>query len=428
MQTSLWAIAKKSAKVKSHRFGNLFRLLNNESLLWCWSFLNKKAAPGIDRVTANEYAQNLHVNIATLAAKVKTKRYHAKLVRRQYIPKSNGKLRPLGIPATDDKVLQMAVAKILEAIYEQDFLGCSFGYRPKLGPMAAVKLLDQQLYTGRFYYIVEADIQDFFGTLDHDQLLNMLQLRLADAAFLGLIAKWLKAGIMDTDGKILSPAAGTPQGSIVSPVLSNIYLHHVLDCWFYQTIVPRCRGAALLCRYADDFVCAFQCKEDAQRFYQELGNRLTAFGLKLAPDKTRLLSFSRYQQRSSSFVFLGFEFYWGKSRHGRPQLFRRTASKKLHNSIANFTTWVKENRHLQLRELFTILNSKLRGYYNYYGVRGNYQRLNLFFYLAVNILFKWLNRRSQRKSFTWATFQVILNYYKIQRPRIVEKVVHPVPL
>jgi len=279
VQTSLQGIAKRAAGNKRHRFGNLYELLNEENLLWCWRFLRRDAAPGVDKVDYKEYEADLACNVHDLVERLKRKAYHAKLVRRRYIPKPNGKLRLLGIPATEDKLLQVAVAKILEAIYEQDFLAVSYGYRPSRGPRDAVRDLTDRLQFGRFHWIVEADIKGFFDNIDHQWMIRMLEERIDDKAFLNLIRKWLRAGILDTDGQVVHPATGTPQGGIVSPILANIYLHYALDLWFERRIKPRCRGEALIVRFADDFVCAFQCRSDAESFYQQLGERLGKFGL-----------------------------------------------------------------------------------------------------------------------------------------------------
>jgi RNA-directed DNA polymerase len=251
-------------------------------------------------------------------------------------------------------------------------------------------------------------------------MIRMLGERMEDRAFLGLIRKWLQAGILDTTGAILHPATGTPQGGVVSPMLSNVYLHYVLDLWFEKVVKPRCRGEACLIRYADDYVCAFEHQEEAERFYAALGPRLEKFGLTLAPEKTRVLPFSRQPAPgSSSFEFLGFEFRWGRDRAGKAHLKRRTARAKLRASLQRFTQWCRENRHLRLRMLFKQLNGKLRGYYNYYGVHGNSASLKQFFDGAVRILLKWLNRRSQRRSYNWQGFTAMLEHFKVERPRIV---------
>lgn len=250
IQTSLQGIANKAAQNKTYRFRSLARILTVSFLLWCWTFINKKAASGVDKISAKEYEVELKANVEDLVTQMKGNRYKAKWVRRQYIPKDNGKLRPLGIPAISDKLLQTGVKVILETIYEQDFLPCSYGYRPKIGATNAVEDLHKQLRDGKYHYIVEADIKGYFDNIDHEILLDMLNQRIDDRSFSRLIRKWLKAGILDTDDKVICPATGTPQGGIVSPVLANIYLHYALDTWFEQVVKPQSVGRAYLCRYA----------------------------------------------------------------------------------------------------------------------------------------------------------------------------------
>ena len=252
MQTSLRAIAKRAKQDPRHRFGNLYSLLNEVNLRWCFPLLNRKAAPGVDRVDWESFGTNLEDNVGQIVQDLKEKRYKAKLVRRSYIPKPGGLKRPLGIPVIGDKLVQTAVASILTAIYEQDFLACSHGYRRGKGPQRAALELSQKLHRGRFGWVYDCDIKGYFDNIDHDWLLRMLEQRIEDRAFLGLIRKWLKAGTLDIDGKVISPATGTPQGGVVSAVLANIYLHYVLDLWFEKIVKPRCCGDALLMRFADD--------------------------------------------------------------------------------------------------------------------------------------------------------------------------------
>ncbi|MFQ5936811.1 MAG: group II intron reverse transcriptase/maturase [Acidiferrobacterales bacterium] len=419
--TSLQALANKAKADKRHRFQNLYGLIDETLLLDAWRHLNKRAASGVDCVSAQAYEKDLASHVARLVETLKGKRYRAKLVRRHYIPKGKDKWRPLGVPAVEDKLLQTAVARILQAIYEQDFLGCSYGYRRRRGAGDAVRELTKTLQFGRYGYIVEADIAGFFDHIDHDWLLHMLQARIDDKALLGLIRKWLKAGILDTDGQVLHPETGTPQGGIVSPVLANVYLHYALDLWFEKVVKRCCRGDAYLCRYADDYVCAFQYQSDAKRFYSALAKRLGKFALTLAPDKTRVIAFSRHRKAAkSSFEFLGFEFRWGVSRAGRDLLRRRTARKRFRVALARFTEGCKQNRHRPLRELFALVNAQLRGHYYYYGVVGNFASLKAFFYQARRILFKWLNRRGQRRSYTWDGFEAMLRYVRLELPRITE--------
>ena len=422
MQTSLRGIAEKSALRKEHRFQNLINELTPDYLAWSWQQLNMNAAPGIDKINARQYGENLLENIEDLHDRLIKGTYRARLILRRFIPKTGGKERPLGLPVTEDKVLQTAVAKILEAIYEPDFLGCSFGYRPKLSAKDAVKEVSGQLQFGNFNYIVEADIRSFFDSIDHDKLLEMLKRRIDDRKFLNLIRKWLKAGIFEKDGTITNPETGTPQGGIVSPILANIYLHYVLDEWFENVVRQHCQGQVYLCRYADDFVCAFQNEKDAQRFYKVLGKRLEKFGLTLAHEKTKMFRFSKWhRQDHNRFDFLGFEFRWGLSRKLRPLVKVRTSRKKYRAALVSINDWCKEHRHLKVTVLFRKLNTKLRGYYNFYGVIGNFKSLSCYFYHTVKYLFKWVNRRSQRKSYTWEGFKELMKFFRIEKPRITEK-------
>jgi RNA-directed DNA polymerase len=334
--TSLQGIANKAASDKAHRFRNLFGLLTEEFLLWCWRFVNLRAASGVDREDARSYQENLRDNIKGLVVAVRGGWYRAKLVLRRYIPKPNGKLRPLGIPATADKLLQIGVTKILEAIYEADFLDGSYGYRPGVGALDAVKALSAALRSGRYHYLVEADIRSFFDRIDHDTLIELLARRIDDKAFLRLIRKWLKAGILEPDGRVNHPEEGSPQGGSVSPILANIYLHHALDLWVEETVKAHCQGAVSLCRYADDFVCAFERQADAERFYRVLGKRLETVSLEVAAEKTNLIRFSPHEWKASgTFEFLGFEFRWGMGRWRKPVLKRRTARKKYRAALTS---------------------------------------------------------------------------------------------
>jgi RNA-directed DNA polymerase len=421
VQTSLQAIAKKASEQPEYRFRNLFGMLNEEMLKDSWQYIRKNAASGVDRVSAKEYEQNLDENIHQLVEDLKRKRYRAKLVRRVLIPKENGKTRPLGIPATQDKLLQVAVKRLLEAIYEQDFSRSSFGYRPNVGALDAVDELTIKLQFGRYNFVVEADIKGFFDNLNHEELLKMLAERVDDKALLWLIGKWLKAGVLDTDGKTLHPETGTPQGGVISPILANVYLHYALDMWFQKVVIPHCRGQAYLIRFADDFVCAFEYEEDARRFYEVLGKRLGKFGLELSAEKTQIIPFSAKAlgRVASSFDFLGFEFRWGKDRKGKPHVDKRTARKSLRKSQKRIPLWCKENRHRKIPELFKALNAKLRGYYNYFGVYGNLSSLNAFYLYAIRALLKFLNQRSQRKSYNWIGFNQLMEQFGIVKPRIV---------
>jgi group II intron reverse transcriptase/maturase len=421
--TSLRGIAKRAQACKDHRFQNLYRLLDANLLLDCWGDLNKKAASGVDGVTATAYEQDLVAHVQDLAERLKTRRYRTRLVRRCYIPKDNGGVRPLGIPALEDKLVQSACAKILGAIYEADFLSVSYGYRPGISAKDAVSDLGFNLQYGRFGHVVEADIKGYFDNIDHDWLLRMLGLRIDDKAFLSLIRHLLTAGILDIDGQILHPVTGSPQGGIVSPILANVYLHHVIDLWFEQVVKAHCRGQALLIRYADDYVCAFQYQQDALRFHRAMPQRLEKFGLTVAPEKTRLLRFSRFHPGlRRRFAFLGFELYWARDRRGDLRVMKRTARQKLQMAKRRIKQWISGNRHLPGQQFIKELNRKLVGHYNYFGVRSNGDSVNNFYRHAIGCAFKWLNRRGGKKrSFTWARFKLALKRLGVALPRVVER-------
>lgn len=430
MPTSLHAIATKAREQKQHRFLNLYGLIDEQYLHQSWSLIRQDAAYGVDRISATEYEQKLTDNIRNLVERLKKKSYRARLVRRHWIAKADGRMRPLGIPVVEDKLLQLAVARILGAIYEQDFLPCSYGYRPKRGALDAVEDLTVKLQFLPYNFIVEADIEAFFDRIDHEILIEMLSQRIADRQLLRLIRKWLKAGVLETDGQVTHPVTGSPQGGVISPMLANVYLHHVLDLWFEEVVKPHCGNKTCLFRYADDFVCGFEREHDAQRFYAVLGPRLEKFGLRLAAAKTRILRFCRHDEPGTArFDFLGFEFFWGNDRKGVRRVQRRTSRKKLRNSLANFTMWCQKNRHRPLRKLFPQLTLKLRGYYHYYGVSGNYGGLREFYEQSLRILRKWLNRRSQRASYSWRGLRDLLHHFQVPRPCLRPRVrIGPVQL
>ena len=420
-QTFLRAIAEKAKREPDHRFGDLYRKLNQDVLRRCFYRLRKDAASGVDGVSFQEYEKNLEANLTDLVRRLKGKTYRARLVRRKYIPKGNGKLRPLGIPTLEDKLVQMAVTQILLAINEVDFLPCSYAYRPGLNAHGAIKALTDELQYGGHHFVVEADIKGFFDHLDHEWLIRMLAQRINDGALINLIRKWLRAGIMEEDGRVVHPQTGTPQGGVISPVLANIYLHYVLDLWFERVVKPKQHGRCRIVRYADDFVACFQYRHEAEAFEKALKERLAKFGLEVAADKTKTLRFgSNGGDHNGRFDFLGFEFYWEPDRKGCPRVKRRTATKKWRASVQRMTEWIKESRHEKLPRLMETLRAKLRGSWNYYGLIGNSRRMNQFYYATRWAVFKWLNRRSQRTSLTWPAFDRLLARFQVPPPRIVE--------
>ncbi|WP_179957858.1 group II intron reverse transcriptase/maturase [Exilibacterium tricleocarpae] len=345
-------IANKARSHPKHRFQNLYRLLNLPNVVQVWHRLNKNASAGIDKVTAQDYGTDLYANLRNLEQRLKDKRYRCKGIRRTFIPKSNGKQRPLGIPALEDKIVQQAVADILKSIFEVDFLACSFAYRPARGAGDAVASLSANLQWGPFGYVVESDIRGFFDDVNHDWLLEMLKQRIDDKALLALINQWLKAKVHRPDGKAVKPLAGTPQGGVISPILANIYLHFALDLWFERKIKPKLRGKSFLLRYADDYVLAFQHYRDAKAVYGSLPARLRKFGLNLAEEKTTMVRFSRFwPSQRRRLKFLGFEFYWWPGLDGKPRVLRRTALGKLKSLRQSLTEWIKQSRQKRLYQL-----------------------------------------------------------------------------
>ncbi len=414
---SLRGIARKAKLLPDYRFKDLSRYFDKTHLSYAFSRLNKKSASGVDRVTYFDYRDNFDSNIDNVIGRLKRQSYKAKLVKRKHIPKAPGKTRPLGIPVLEDKLLQTTASDLLGAIYEQDFHDFSYGYRPGRGARQAADDLSFKLQFGRFGYIVEADIKGFFNHIDHDILLELIAKRVDDKRFLRLIEKWLKAGILEESGEIEYPEEGTPQGGSISPILANIYLHHAIDEWFEKAVKPSCDGDAIICRYADDFVCAFQFARDAEKFYRVLPKRLAKFNLQVAPEKTQCMHFGRFKPGlKNRFTFLSFEFYWDKDKGGKARVFKRTARKKLQATKRAFSEFIKKSRHMKTSILLDKLTQKLRGYYNYYGAVGNFRSLYDVYSHVVELLYKWLNRRSGRKSLTWVQLKRVIEYRQLAFP------------
>jgi RNA-directed DNA polymerase len=422
MKTTLLSIAIKAHTHPKHRFQNLYGMLDSDFLYQSWGQLNKKAKTGIDGVTIAEYQSKLPENIQRLTQQLRNKSFRAADIKRVFIPKANGKQRALGLPTVDDKLVQQGVSQILNNIWEQDFLPNSYGYRPNKSAHKAVHSLGLNLQFKGYGYIVEADIKGFFDNINHDWLMKMLELRIDDKSLLGLIKQWLKARIKSPDGCFNKPASGTPQGGVISPVLANIYLHYALDLWFEKTVKPRMEGRAMLIRYADDFVVAFQYRHEAEAFYRVLPKRLNKFGLSVAPEKTHLKRFSRFHPgRKRSFQFLGFEFYWSFDANKKPRIRRYTAPTKLKAAMSEFYQWIKLNRSRPLKETMPILKRKLMGFQNYFGLPDNSRSLSRLSNYVVRSLYKWLNRRSQRRSYNWSSFKDMLGYFKIEPLKVSKR-------
>ena len=427
METKLARITEVAKRKPKERFTSLAHLISEDALRECHKELGWRKAAGVDRVTKARYEENLDTNIRDLVGRMKRQAYKPQPVRRVYIPKAGtSKKRPLGIPAYEDKMVQACIAKILNAIYEADFLDFSFGFRPGRGSHDALKALGRIIEENRVNYIVDADIKGFFDHVDHEWLMKFLEHRIADPNLLRIIARFLKAGVMEA-GAVYATPEGTPQGGVVSPILANIYLHYVLDLWFAKVVRKQCRGKAYMVRYADDFVCCFEYEEDARKYYQMLIERLRKFNLEIAEDKTKIIAFGKNaegicqrqgKRKPDTFDFLGFTHYCGKSRHGKFRVKRQTNRKKYKASLQRAKEWLKAKRDMPVAELIKQLGAKLLGYYRYYGITDNSPAVNRFYHEVNRLLYKWLNRRSQRKSFSWEKFRLLLTKFPLPRPKV----------
>jgi len=386
----------------------------------------KDGAAGVDGQTAAAYAASLEDNLQSLLDRFKSGRYKAPPVRRVHIPKGDGrKTRPIGVPTFEDKVLQRAVAMVLEAVYEQDFLPCSYGFRPRRSAHQALRDMWKALMEVRGGWVLEADIESFFDTVAHCHLRSFLDQRVRDGVLRRAIDKWLKAGVLE-QGAVRYPDEGTPQGGVISPLLANIYLHEVLDRWFTEEVLPRLRGRAVLIRYADDFAVVFEREQDARQVMTVLPKRFAKYGLHLHPDKTRLLDFSRptggKPPRGRSFDLLGFTHFWGKSWKGRWVVKQKTASSRLTRAIRKVAQWCRRNRHLPVVEQHRMLTLKVKGHYAYFGITGNSRALSSFVRQVERVWRKWLDRRSNRAKMCWDLFKRLLRIYPLPSPRIVHSV------
>jgi len=427
--TKLHRIARKARNEPDFKFTSLFHLMNVELLRGCFKQLRGGAAAGIDRKTKADYAEDLEENLAELVKRLQRMGYRPQPVRRVYIPKpGNEKGRPLGIPALEDKIVQSGMVRILEQIYEHDFIDDSYGFRSKRSCHDALRALSETVESGKIAWIVEADIKGFFDNVTHDWLMTFLEHRIGDKRVWRMVKRFLKSGVFE-EGKMYASEEGVPQGGSISPLLSNIYLHYVLDIWFEKGFRKVCAGPAKLIRYADDFVACFATEADAERFNLELRLRLAKFGLEVEPTKTKVLAFgpdaARRARRDGkkkpeTFDFLGFTHYCSRTLNGkRFRMKRVTARKKFRAKVADLKLWLKENRaKMTTRELWEKVCVKLRGHYGYYGVTDNSPGICRFYNEAKKLLFKWLNRRSQRKSMTWEKFNLMDKRFPLPRPRI----------
>jgi RNA-directed DNA polymerase len=426
-ETKMKRIAWLSKQDPDKEFECLMHLFNQASLMDCFHQLDKNKAVGIDGIDKTTYAINLESNIQDLISRMKNMAYRPGPVREVLIPKEGkpGATRPLGISNLEDKIVQMKMQRVIESIYEPLFLESSYGFRPGRGCHDAIKALQQHLFRNEIQTVIDIDLKNFFGTIDHQMLEDILKQKIKDTKFMRYINRMFKAGVL-SQGEMKVSEEGVPQGSICSPILANIFAHYAIDMWIEKLVKPNCKGTVRLFRYADDAVICCQHDSDARRIKDALGRRLEKYKLQLNEEKTKLVSFNKKQaalgEEQGTFDFLGFTFYLGKSRTGRviPKL--RTRAKSFRTKLNRVTEWAKQARNKgTLKEIWKLFRMKMRGHIQYYGVSFNIEQVRDFLYEGTRILFKWLNRRSQRKSFSWEKFNLYIKMNPLPEARIVHR-------
>jgi len=419
-------ISERAKSNPTFQFTSLAHLLNTDFLKGCFNSLNRNKAKGIDNVSWEDYKENLDTNLENLVFRMKRKKYKPIPAKRVYIPKNETEKRPLGISALENKIVETGIKRILESIYEADFLDFSFGFRPKRSTHQALAKIDKLIMNSPVNHIVEADIKGFFDNVNHQKLLDFINIRINDSSLLYLIELFLKVGYVD-DNLLVRTDSGTPQGSILSPILANIFLHYVLDEWFETTVKAHIVGFCDIVRYADDFVCVVQYKEQADRIETGLKKRFTKYGLEIHPTKSRTFSFGQFEdensktqnRKSNTFDFLGITHYCGKTRKKKFKVGRKTSRKKFKVKCKDMNNWLKSVRNKsKSKEWWNILKSKIAGHIQYYGMTGNYPAIYNFYSITIKLLHKWLNRRSQKKSMNWKEFINYINCYPLPKPKI----------
>lgn len=405
-------LAAEHSKVQS-----LMRYVNEKTLAESYARQPRKKAVGVDEVTKERYGENLEENLRNLVSRMKTFSYKPYPVRRAYIPKANGKLRGLGIPSFEDKVVQGVLQEILEAIYEPKFKDFSFGFRPNKSCHDAIQIVNKHIMADKVNYIVDADIKGFFDNLDHEWMIKFLEHDIADKNFIRYIKRFLIGGVME-DGKKLATDRGTVQGGLISPVMANVYLHYVLDTWFDYIKEREFKGEMYLVRYADDFVCMFQYGEEARKFYSMLIERLKKFGLEIAEDKSRIMPFGRYKGTKETFDFLGFTHINGKSHWKKYCVVHRTSKKKLVQKRQSVKKWLREHMHDSIPDTIESMNKVLTGHYNYYGIYGNWISLKKFYSYVKWELYQSKRRRDQTCWLTWEKFREIMKIHPLEYPHV----------
>lgn len=424
----LQSIAQQAQRYPAMVFNNVCHLIDHDFLLEAYRLTRKNSAPGVDQVTATQYAEHLEDNLRALHERLRDNRYVAPPVERVWIEKEGGKKRPIGKPCFEDKIVQRAVVMILEAIFDQDFHAFSHGFRKGHSPHQALHELREQCRTLHINWIVDADVSGCFDNLDWGFLREFIQQRVKDGGILRLIGKWLHAGVLEA-GELTHPDKGTPQGGVASPLLANVFLHQVLDEWFVKDVQPRMKGRCFVTRFADDFIIGCALEADARRVMAVLPKRFNRFSLTIHPEKTALIAFKRPPSREAStggtgsFDFRGFTHYWAKTRRGYWVLKRKTVGKRLRRCMQAIWTWCRDNRHAPLQEQYRTLCAKLRGYYQYYGIRGNFKMLEVVFEHTERAWRYWLSRRSHKGHIRWQKFVASLQKeLALPKPRIMHNI------
>ncbi len=419
MLTVEMQIAERSRKFSGEALTNLHQFIDEAFLYECFDMLNKQSASGVDGERWEDYDKHRAERIPQLLVAFKRGTYRAPNIRRVYIPKGDGKQRPLGLPTIEDKILQAAVTRILTPIFEEEFYDSSYGFRPgKSQHQALDKLFKEVSFQGK-RYIIDADMKNYFGTINHQWLRTFLDRRIKDGVIRKMIDKWLKAGILE-NGQVDYPKEGTPQGGVISPLLSNIYLHYVLEVWFKEQVQPLLKGSSFIIRFADDFLMGFTHEEDAGRVMSVLPKRLAKYGLILHPEKTHLIKLDDEQEEGGkTFDFLGFTHYMSSSLKGNRVLKRKTSKKKLKVALVKMNQWIRTNRHKTVGWLIDKLNVRLRGHYNYYGITFNSRQIRVYYHKVKRMLHKWLNRRGGKTAWNWARYAKLVDEYQpLLKPKI----------
>ena len=436
VETRLGFVAERAKRDKKATFDNLMHLINEESLKASYQQLRKECAVGVDGTSWKEYGERLEENIKGLVGRIEKMSYRPQAVRRVYIPKDNGAQRPLGIPAIEDKIVQKAMGWVMEAIYEQDFHEDSYGFRVGKSCHQALKRIDDLIMTKPVNHVIEADIKSFFDNVEHAKLVEWLQVRIKDEWFVRYVVRFLKAGYIEK-GAFKKTERGTPQGGNISPMIANMFLHYVVDEWFEKDVKPRMKGQGYVVRYCDDLVVLVQYKEDAEMIHREFKQRLADNGLTVNEDKTRVVSFGRYEKvnarragrKPNTFDFLGFTHYIGISLRGNFKVGRNTSKKRLRRSLVAMNKWLASIRNaLPVKEWWRLLTAKILGHYAYYGVSDNSRGIGVYYWKVIKMVYKWLNRRSQKSSMNWKGFQRYLERYPLPKPKIVHRFYVPYKL